>query len=117
MPRTVKDILDEPWVEALRNGHASAHEQRHAAVMVERFVATITKLPTTADGVPVVPGMEVWHASCNVPVHSSRVRDILRNSLVCDQGVGRLTLSTRAESCYSTQAAAEAAQKGAHDGE
>ena len=44
-------------------GHQSLAESIRAVLAeVDRLAAIVAKLPKTADGVPVVPGMELWHA-------------------------------------------------------
>lgn len=60
---------------------------------VERLQAIVDKLPKTADGVPVVPGMVVWKSNCE------------------PTNVGML-LGTWVCQCYSTHEAAEAAGGG-----
>ncbi len=49
-------------VEGERDDAVKCREtyQREANKIIRGYEAIIAKLPTTADGVPVVPGMEVW---------------------------------------------------------
>ncbi len=73
-----------------------AEALRQAADLIER-------LPVTADGVPVVPGMEVWHRDFKgrISPETAQLESPFPHILIC---------------CYSTRAAAEAAKKGADDG-
>ena len=42
---------------------------------IERLRATVDRLPKTADGVPVTPGMECWYRSCGGRVVSFQISD------------------------------------------
>jgi len=76
--------------------------------------ATIAKLPKTADGVPVVPGIIVW------PLHE--LEDELGGEIrmgLYDRNTGDVELdgdTAAFSTCYSTQAAAEAARTEGSDG-
>ena len=87
--------------------------QLHNALQADnaRLRAIVDKLPKTADGVPVVPGMEVW-AKKN-PSDST-----VQSFIVCQDSVwaSRFGGMSRAgawliSKCYSTREAAEAAGK------
>ena len=76
--------------------HASDSKQAKIAELED----IVDKLPTTADGVPVVPGMEIWHPDGRTGTASIAYygRDCFPSYVV-------------AEYCYSTREAAEAAKE------
>lgn len=78
----------------------------------KRLQAIVDKLPTTADGVPIVPEMTVWvignFGSIVRSVRELVVYDV--SSLQCSDG-DRYRWSAR--DCYSTRKAAEAAAEAA----
>ena len=93
----------EAKIERLRADYQEAHrvqEHRHADE-IERLRAIVDKLPKTADGVPVVPGMKLFFL-CP-----------FENRITSDQvfqdrpEVGGMTIEV--SNCYSTREAAEAA--------
>jgi hypothetical protein len=86
-----------------------------SACKVERdkFKAIVDKLPATADGVPVVPGMAVWTpvGMFNGPEAGPRKHYglvILDDSELLGE-VDEYVWTFYAKSCYSTREAAEAA--------
>lgn len=92
---------------------------------VDRLQAIVDRLPKTADGVPVVPGMKVWHcANRHYGPHAGELFPSVgitahMNSPYClgencysegcqgDDGGGR---TWNFEQCYSTREAAEKAR-------
>ena len=83
---------------AIRPGHSVFC----LSLEVKRLQAIVDKLPTTADGVPVVPGMMLY-----LPRSAYMGRAMFHaNGFVCGNG-GPLC-----GQCYSTRKAAEAAEKG-----
>ena len=75
--------------------------------------AIVAKLPVTADGVPVVPGMSVWYPS---PYDGEiyECRNVLRPSATYFPKDGRCQVSTQfigVSRCYSTREAAEAKEQ------
>lgn len=76
--------------------------------------AIIDKLPKTADGVPVVPGMKVWWSHSNGNIDDAEVcelRDGGCGVIIWDEATGRLAHHLEYVACYSTREAAETAQK------
>ena len=78
-----------------------------------RLQAELDKYPKTADGVPIVPGTDspIWYYS----PHRETVYKIVPRvtySFIPSGGSQLLKQDVRPESCYSTQAAAEAAKGG-----
>ena len=70
-----------------------------------RNEAIVAKLPLTADGVPVVPGMTVWH-----PIHGKPRAEIVESLSIEISGPCIWVDGVAdAECLYSTRAAAEAA--------
>ena len=76
---------------------------------IERLRAIVAKLPKTADGVPVVPGMDVWfHFYKNNQPGSATVRSVIaRTSVTLCELNG--ALDREPNELFSTQAAANAA--------
>jgi len=75
---------------------------------VERLRAIVDKLPKTADGVPVVPGMTLWDSiwlgrPFGVQQLSVFCPNASRSEWMCNEG------EVDVSQCYSTRAAAEAA--------
>ena len=75
--------------------------------------AIVAKLAKTADGVPVVPGMDVWGM-----VHGFTGPVVARRRVACGNGLAALVDKTPANPhyepihrCYSTREAAEAAKE------
>jgi len=54
----VRDL--NPYQLNAMDGHFLAAAFRECADEIERLTAIVNRLPTTADGVPVTPGMSVW---------------------------------------------------------
>jgi hypothetical protein len=75
---------------------------------IERLLAIVAKLPKTADGVPVVPGMRVWWV-CNRAIWAGTVDGVTCDQvwLIPDEGEHWGTWSP--SDCYSTREAAEKA--------
>jgi hypothetical protein len=73
-----------------------------AVDMIKEQAATLTKLPTTRDGVPIVPGMVLWDSEG----YPTKVRKIDTDTryFTDDNNMPRL-----AAMWFSTRAAAEAA--------
>jgi len=98
---------------------------RSAADEIDRLQAIVDRLPKTADGIPVTPGMKVWHcANRHYGPHAGKLFesegiDARMPSPYClgehcysdgcqgDDGGGR---TWRFEDCYSTRQAAEKAR-------
>ena len=78
----------------LENRYNDAVEER------DRLRAIVAALPRTADGVPVVPGMEVW----------KEWRGRLERNVVMPPMVSIGSVYMDATVCYSTREAAEAAK-------
>lgn len=72
---------------------------------IERLRAIVDKLPQTADGMPVVPGMRVWRLEH--PTTLGHVVMSVRKGSVDLNGMGTVF---QASSLYSTRNAAEAAR-------
>jgi len=78
--------------------------------VVERLRAIVEKLPKTADGVPVVPGMVIWPPEFIEDEQGATVKIIARDNLTGDMlehGTSLLWIGK----CYSTREAAEAARR------
>jgi len=83
--------------------HASDSKQAKIAELeaeIAELEDIVDKLPTTADGVPVVPGMEIWHPDGRTGTAS-----------IAYYGRGCFPSYVVAEYCYSTREAAEAAKE------
>jgi hypothetical protein len=87
----------------------------------EELQAIVDKLPKTADGVPVVPGMRLWSRSmwCVQPMEVVSLDDLSSDwpATVRMEGASNdgqaSTYRWHVQACYSTREAAEAAyQKG-----
>ncbi len=82
--------------------HAPTSQTQEAAKQMraerDRLQTIVDKLPKTADGVPVVPGIKVWH------------RDYL-GVVTEEAGVWKPPFPGLLVCCYSTREAAEAAAK------
>ncbi len=86
---------------------ATARRCREIAAELDRLQAIVAKLPVTADGVPVMPGMKVFYDICGV-ISVMRVDSVELHGerwLLRQFGVVTRDLTD----CYSTQAAAAAA--------
>ena len=66
---------------------------RTLAAEIERLRAIVAKLPVTADGVPVVPGMSIW---------------TMLNGTICEVKCNTIHGTGEYTKCYSTCEAAEA---------
>ncbi len=86
----------------------------------ERIVALeaiVDKLPKTADGVPVVPGMDVWckdavsHPRSTVGCYQWHVKNVDFRGLISGTFHNVSEGPHDASACYSTRQAAEAAAK------
>ena len=88
--------------------HAS--EGRELIGEIDRLRAIVDKLPKTADGVPITPGMDVWEVipGTGVICYWCGVRIIDEVGIVAENGSSTRTTPDR---CYSTEAAAIEAQK------
>ena len=81
-----------------------------------RAVAIVERLPKTADGVPIVPGMKVY---VSVPPFHEEVADVVPMKSLSANKVVKTTLRSgwleehKAGDCYSTPEAAKAAQAAA----
>jgi len=73
-----------------------------AADEIERLQAIIDKLPKTADGVPVVPGMTVYYRGMGGVVQTTN--EMCVNAIKAANG-----FILNPSGCYSTQVAADAA--------
>ena len=76
----MSDIVDD--LRELRVQMATVLDDRvilgvfdRAAAEIEGLRAIVGKLPRTADGVPVVPGMDCWYRSCGGRVTNFPVED------------------------------------------
>ena len=69
---------------------------------IERLTAIIDKLPKTADGVPVVPGMTVYYRGMGGVVQTTN--EMCVNAIKAANG-----FILNPSGCYSTQVAADAA--------
>ena len=82
-------------------------EIRKQAAEIERLRAIVDKLPRTADGVPVVPGMEVYYPIRSGTRQGEILQQWVNDSL--DVTPCRSTNRVAIYSWYSTREAAEAA--------
>lgn len=83
-----------------------------AAALIEQQQAIINRLPKTADGVPITPGMQLWGSLGwnNEPAKATLRGTYAEGYRVCAPEWG---MNVRPEvECYSTQEAAEAARVG-----
>jgi len=75
--------------------------------------AIVAKLPKTADGVPVVPGMTLWTRYFGVPIKTQPEAFIV--TYISPAGgefvIGNETTISIPNCCYSTREAAEAKEK------
>lgn len=69
---------------------------------VERLRGVVSKLPVTADGAPVVPGMEVFER-----LHRGGVQRLIVNMAACGASEND---DSPVDCCYSTRELAEAAR-------
>jgi hypothetical protein len=99
-------------------------DYKSLAARLEAAEAIIVKLPTTADGVPVVPGMEVWTTRRFSerkmrPPFMVKVSHVWNPSGSADIGeadvFGNVTTKLLASFCYSTREAAEQAKAASGD--
>ena len=106
MDRTGRAVYQEiPGTEADSMFLVNAREDLLAALAeIERLEAIIAKLPVTADGVPVVPGMRVWRIEHQTTLGES----VLDVSLRGIHLVGKSDWYESRDVC-STREAAEAA--------
>ena len=85
-----------------------------AIAEINRLRAIVDKLPKTADGVPVVPGMEVWVLAD--PVASGVVVEVMEFGYTIRRDIGEQYITTYPGHIfgnygYSTEAAALAAKE------
>ena len=97
----------------LGNGCAAAGDKlamdicRDAITEIEGLQAIVDKLPKTADGVPVVPGMELWH-HCQYKKEVRSVTISTDYSYMPSDGRSQLNIQHVGPSaCHSTREAAE----------
>jgi len=98
-------LTDERRAEIVRSMEQGPYmwtaEGEELLAELDRLRAMEDKLPKTADGVAVVPGMMVWYRTGHHVVHRTvEMRAQLRN-MACMSVSG----------CYSTREAAEAAKE------
>ena len=100
LPALLK-MLREPC-EIEKCGHC--HLERQAADEIERLRAIVDRLPTTADGVPIVPGMAIYQIDGSPAIVSGYDwhGDWWEIELEHDRFLP-------ADECYSTREAAEKA--------
>lgn len=107
--RTLCEI-PEPYCHNSQDREAYAKGWHARDAELAALEAIVEKLPKTADGVPVVPGMKVWGViDGEVPmftVEIVRVDEIVGHSERGSWGFNQSTFQ-----CYSTRSAAEAAAK------
>ena len=90
----------------------SAVRVRQAIVEINSLQAIVDKLPKTADGVPVVPGM-VLYSSQFICGHFRHPEIVVSLHPYADEHVsGWMSGALGEEELYSTREAAEAAHKG-----
>jgi len=95
MKRTTEDIRDNLSFVGCDNETALEMCEE-----IERLRAIMDRLPKTADGVPIVAGMELWRVRADVVIH--------RFAMISDVDVEG---SDPATLCYSTREAAEKARE------
>jgi len=86
-----------------------------AADVIDRLQAIVDKLPRTADGVAIVPGMVVYKwFECPPGIQAIDVVDVCdTEDITCEINKGEFkgwTDVVESQDCYSTREAAEAAQ-------
>lgn len=100
--RTVADGAADAWDTAPESHKPILRDcsdaLMQAADEIERLRAIVDRLPKTADGVPIYPGMTVWALIPGLEISDAEVQ------VVGIGGVWRY--------CYSTREAAEKARKG-----
>ena len=89
------------------DGQAEAH-WREQAEEIERLRAIVEKLPQTADGMPVVPGMKVYQED---PSGCLQSYDVGGNSARTDDSIPTAAYLVFNHRCYSSLEAAEAARE------
>ena len=116
MPTT--DIV-EHWRRLLAGGYLAKNNN-----LVIETIALLEKLPVTADGVPIVPGMRVWHcpdykSPTVIGFGSFYCLGSGCKSEGCQSDYGCSGVHHPLGGCYSTRAAAEAAlqEQQAREGE
>lgn len=72
---------------------------------IDRLRAIVDRLPTTADGVPVTPGMQVWDREYGERHYAWHFLRIEHGIGIASKSVGVVILSE----CYSIREAAQAA--------
>jgi len=82
-----------------------------AAEVVTDLLAIVRKLPVTADGVVVVPGMNLYAANVDYDFGVLAVMDDPDNYEVKCRDTRGVEFSMSACDCYSTRAASEAARE------
>lgn len=83
-----------------------------SADRIEALEAIVEKLPKTADGVPVVPGMELWGLGHDDHVWTCKVSNRWEKYEHMSSA-GPYLIHHDEIDCYSTYAAAETAKEGA----
>lgn len=108
------DLIEraEACLDYILAGYSPGSKTRQAADVIRDLLAVVERLPRTADGVPVVPGREMWcinHLSFvgdpRGSIHSHAVQNINERGW-CFGGDHFIPWSK----CYSTRAAAERAR-------
>lgn len=104
----LRDLADRNETARWQEDEYSAiDELREAAAEIERLQAIVSRLPRTADGMPIAPGMKLWTVFDG--------SDVTVNWFCRGHGTGVWLMDTdrgnRTESeCYSTREAAEKAR-------
>lgn len=125
MSENIEPMSDEEWRELSLDIDAIAAEKwviptallRRMKARLDALQAVVDKLPKTADGVPVVPGMTCWRLHDYVGPLDGHVVAIRNNSpRITLAGQGQ-TVSFPTREVFSTRALAEAALKEQRDKE
>jgi hypothetical protein len=109
---SVEELVNRPSyavVEELARRLAEAEARAEAAE------ADVAKLPKTADGVPITPGMELWGS---LGWNNEPAKATLRGTYAEGYSVGtpEWGMNVRPEvECYSTREAAESAKESPRD--
>jgi hypothetical protein len=107
-------MLERQLAEAERRA-VDAGKVRDELYQVQRkraaAEAIVDRLPKTADGVPVVPGMELWHAGTSWSGKGDYAWCFYRRPSSGELEVVFTLCSVLVSQCYSTRAAAEAAKE------
>lgn len=79
--------------------------------IIERLLAVVERLPRTADGVPVVPGMNLYSRRVDYDFGCIAIRVEPESDEIECRDVRGVEFDLPARECYSTRAAAEAARE------